>query len=77
MGFGSVWHWVIVLLVVIMVFGTAKLKNIGKDLGGAIKDFKKGLKDDEVESAGKSKDQETIDVNKVVNPEAVREKSGV
>ena len=45
MGSFSIWHWLIVLLVIILVFGTAKLKNIGKDLGGAIKGFKEGMKD--------------------------------
>ena len=45
MGSFSIWHWLIVLLVVILVFGTAKLKNMGKDLGGAIKGFKEGMKD--------------------------------
>ena len=43
MGSFSIWHWLIVLLVIILVFGTAKLKNIGKDLGGAIKGFKEGM----------------------------------
>jgi sec-independent protein translocase protein TatA len=45
MGSFSIWHWVIVLLIVVMVFGTKKLKNIGSDLGGAVKGFKDGLKD--------------------------------
>jgi sec-independent protein translocase protein TatA len=45
MGSFSIWHWLIVLIVVILVFGTAKLKNMGKDLGGAIKGFKEGMKD--------------------------------
>ena len=45
MGSFSIWHWLIVLLVIILVFGTAKLKNIGKDLGGAIKGFKEGMKE--------------------------------
>lgn len=45
MGSFSIWHWLIVLLVVILVFGTAKLKNMGKDLGGAIKGFKEGMKE--------------------------------
>ena len=43
----SVWHLVIVLLVVVLVFGTGKLKTIGKDLGGAIKDFKDTMNTDE------------------------------
>ena len=53
MGSFSIWHWLIVLLVVILVFGTAKLKNMGKDLGGAIKGFKEGMKEgsDEVASS--------------------------
>ena len=45
MGSFSVWHWLIVLLIVVLVFGTKKLKNIGTDLGGAVKGFKDGVKD--------------------------------
>jgi len=45
MGSFSIWHWVIVLLIVVMVFGTKKLKNIGGDLGSAVKGFKDGMKD--------------------------------
>ncbi len=45
MGSISIWHWLIVLLVVVLIFGTKKLKNIGSDLGGAVKGFKDGLKD--------------------------------
>jgi sec-independent protein translocase protein TatA len=45
MGSLSIWHWLIVLLIVAMVFGTKKLKNIGQDLGGAVKGFKDGMKD--------------------------------
>ena len=45
MGAFSIWHWLIVLLIVVMVFGTKKLKNIGSDLGGAVKGFKDGMKD--------------------------------
>ena len=45
MGTFSIWHWLIVLLIVVMVFGTKKLKNIGSDLGGAVKGFKDGMKD--------------------------------
>lgn len=43
MGLTSVWHWLIVLLIVVLIFGTKKLRNIGKDLGGAVHDFKEGL----------------------------------
>lgn len=45
MGSFSIWHWLIVLLIVVMIFGTKKLKNIGTDLGGAVKGFKDGMRD--------------------------------
>ncbi len=45
MGSVSIWHWLIVLLVVAMVFGTKKLRHIGSDLGGAIRGFKEGLRE--------------------------------
>ena len=45
MGSFSIWHWLIVLLIVVMVFGTKKLKNMGSDLGSAVKGFKDGMKD--------------------------------
>jgi len=44
MGSFSIWHWLIVLLVVILIFGTKKLSNLGKDLGSAVKGFKDGMK---------------------------------
>ncbi|MBI5891575.1 MAG: Sec-independent protein translocase subunit TatA [Nitrosomonadales bacterium] len=47
MGSFSIWHWLIVLLVVVLIFGTKKLRNIGSDLGGAVKGFKEGMKTDE------------------------------
>lgn len=59
MGSLSIWHWLIVLLVVVLVFGTKKLGNIGKDVGSAVKGFKEGMKTDEeapkqVENDGKT-----------------------
>lgn len=45
MGTFSIWHWLIVLLIVVLLFGTKKLKNLGSDLGGAVKGFKDGMKD--------------------------------
>lgn len=50
MGTFSIWHWLVVLAIVVLVFGTKKLRNLGGDLGGAIKGFKEGMKgaDDEV-----------------------------
>ena len=44
----SIWHVLIFAIVVILLFGTSKLKNLGKDVGGAVKDFKKSIKEDEV-----------------------------
>ncbi|MDY0330902.1 MAG: Sec-independent protein translocase subunit TatA [Thiomonas sp.] len=45
MGEFSIWHWLIVLLIVIMIFGTKKLKNMGSDLGEAVRGFKQGMKE--------------------------------
>lgn len=47
MGSFSIWHWIIVLVIVVLVFGTKKLKNIGSDLGGAVKGFKDAMKDEQ------------------------------
>jgi sec-independent protein translocase protein TatA len=47
MGSFSIWHWLIVLLVVILIFGTKKLRNMGSDLGGAVKGFKEGMRADD------------------------------
>jgi len=47
MGSFSIWHWLIVLVIVLLIFGTKKLRNIGSDLGGAVKGFKDGMKSEE------------------------------
>ena len=76
MGSFSIWHWLIVLLIIVLVFGTKKLKNIGSDLGGAVKGFKEGMKEGSTEpsaapvppagqvtsTAQPSADKTTIDV---------------
>jgi sec-independent protein translocase protein TatA len=54
MGSFSIWHWLIVLLVVILIFGTKKLRNLGTDLGSAVKGFKDGMKSEEDKSAAKT-----------------------
>ena len=51
MGSFSIWHWLIVLLVVLLIFGTKKLRNMGSDLGGAVKGFKEGMKSADDEKA--------------------------
>lgn len=68
MGSISIWHWLIVLLVVVLVFGTKKLGNIGGDLGKAVKGFKDGIKGEEENPAAHDSkpsqvaDKTTIDV---------------
>ena len=54
MGSFSIWHWLIVLLVVLLIFGTKKLRNIGTDLGSAVKGFKDGMKSEEDKSQAKA-----------------------
>ena len=51
MGTWSIWHWLIVLVIVLLVFGTKKLRNMGADLGGAVRGFKDGIKDSASERA--------------------------
>lgn len=55
MGFDSFWHWAILLVIVLLVFGTKKIRNLGPDLGAAIRDFKKSLSGDD---EAKQKDEE-------------------
>lgn len=59
MGSFSIWHWLIVLLVVVLIFGTKKLRNIGEDLGGAVRGFKEGMKGPD--EAQKPQDTKTIE----------------
>jgi sec-independent protein translocase protein TatA len=71
MGSFSIWHWLIVLAIVVLIFGTKKLKNMGSDLGGAVKGFKDGMKDgsagadvppQQVTTANRANDPNTVDV---------------
>ncbi|MBN3790694.1 Sec-independent protein translocase subunit TatA [Burkholderia sp. Ac-20353] len=64
MGGLSIWHWLIVLLIVALVFGTKKLRNIGNDLGSAVKGFKDGMKDGETPADPQQLPRSgTVDVN--------------
>jgi sec-independent protein translocase protein TatA len=70
MGSMSIWHWVIVLVVVMLIFGTKKLGNMGSDIGKAVKGFKDGVKGEEDKDAavvqpppGQVADKTTIDVD--------------
>jgi sec-independent protein translocase protein TatA len=72
MGGLSIWHWLIVLLIVMLVFGTKKLRNIGQDLGGAVKGFKEGMKE-----GGVDKPEQPAEAEKVghtIEGEAKKEK---
>lgn len=72
MGSFSIWHWLIVLVIVMLVFGTKKLRNVGQDLGGAVKGFKDGMKEGTTDPAStpaagqvasqQAADKATIDV---------------
>lgn len=64
MGSFSIWHWLVVLAIVVVIFGTKKLRNIGSDLGGAIKNFKDSMKtEDEAkkEEAAQKEEQQKIE----------------
>ncbi|MBN9426631.1 MAG: Sec-independent protein translocase subunit TatA [Burkholderiales bacterium] len=63
MGSMSIWHWLIVLVIIMLVFGTKKLRNIGSDLGGAVKGFKEGVREGtEKASSDTQSAAKTIDV---------------
>jgi sec-independent protein translocase protein TatA len=74
MGSLSIWHWLIVLVVVVLIFGTKKLRNIGQDLGGAVKGFKEGIKgaNDEADAAKPGEPPSQI-AGKTIDAEAKRE----
>ena len=57
MGSFSIWHWIIVLVVVLLIFGTKRLRGAGRDLGEAVKGFKKGMADEDDKPAGQLGDQ--------------------
>lgn len=59
MGTFSIWHWLIVLIIVLLVFGTKKLRNLGSDLGGAIRNFKTSMKEEEEKGSSEESGQES------------------
>lgn len=61
MGGLSIWHWLIVLVVIVLVFGTKKLRNVGSDLGGAVKGFKEGMRSDEAPAQQLKEDEKVIE----------------
>jgi sec-independent protein translocase protein TatA len=79
MGSFSIWHWLVVLVIVILIFGTKKLKTLGSDLGEAIKNFKTGMKDEgeKAEAAAAAKKVEKTEAGRVIEGEVTaREKRG-
>jgi sec-independent protein translocase protein TatA len=71
MGSFSIWHWLIVLLIVVLVFGTKKLKNIGSDLGSAVKGFKDGMRDGSSASSDAPSAQQQVTASKASDPGTV------
>jgi sec-independent protein translocase protein TatA len=73
MGTFSIWHWLIVLLVVVLIFGTKKLKNMGSDLGAAVKGFKDGVKGgmDSTDEAAGGAPQQVTGAQKKADPNTV------
>lgn len=67
MGFGgiSIWSLLLILAIVVLLFGTKKLRNVGSDLGGAIRSFKKSVKDEDDNAANASKDSSNVIEGKV------------
>ncbi len=74
MGSFSIWHWLIVLLIVMLVFGTKKLRNIGEDLGGAVKGFKEGMREGTTENKPAEAPPEQISGGQTIEGE-VKEKT--
>jgi sec-independent protein translocase protein TatA len=75
MGGLSIWHWLIVLLVVVLIFGTKKLRNIGQDLGGAVKGFKEGMKSSEGDQPPASGESPQQIAGQTIEGEAKKEKT--
>lgn len=63
MGSFSIWHWLVVLVIVLLVFGTKKLRNVGSDLGGAVKGFKDGMKEAETPGDDSKQNRSIADVD--------------
>jgi sec-independent protein translocase protein TatA len=75
MGGLSIWHWLIVLLVVVLIFGTKKLRNIGQDLGGAVRGFKEGMKSPEGEAPAPTDNSPQQIAGQTIEGEAKKEKT--
>jgi sec-independent protein translocase protein TatA len=74
MGSFSIWHWLIVLVIVMLIFGTKKLRNIGQDLGGAVKGFKEGIKEGTAEAPSEAPIDSSQKVGHTFEGEAKKDK---
>lgn len=75
MGSFSIWHWLIVLVIVMLVFGTKKLRNVGSDLGGAVKGFKDGMKDASADKSSEKAAEPQQVTGQTIDVEARREQT--
>jgi len=71
MGIGAWWHWLVVLLIVVLVFGTKKLRNIGGDVGGAVKNFKDAVNEGKQAAAGAPEQAEVADKTALIEGDSV------
>lgn len=74
MGSFSIWHWLIVLVIVMLVFGTKKLRNVGQDLGGAVKGFKDGMKEASADKPADAQPAQQV-TGQTIDVEARREQT--
>lgn len=65
MGSFSIWHWLIVLLIVALIFGTKKLRNVGSDIGGAVNEFKKAMQAETSTDANESNTGTTMEAEEI------------
>ncbi|MFO1350741.1 MAG: Sec-independent protein translocase subunit TatA [Gammaproteobacteria bacterium] len=76
MGIGSFWHWMILLIVVLLIFGTRRLRTLGSDVGASIKGFKEAMKEGEKDDVSKRVEQPDVQ-NRVIDADVVKEKHEV
>jgi sec-independent protein translocase protein TatA len=74
MGFDSIWHWLLLAVIVLIIFGTGKLTRIGPDLGNAVRGFKKALQGDEGEQKSQAATEEKLEAESAPSATAGAEK---
>ncbi len=81
MGEFSIWHWLVILAIVVVIFGTKKLRNIGSDLGGAVRNFKESMKGETDRSpddaaGGRDESQSADDTHRIIEGEITSKHTG-